>query len=286
MGIVITTREAQAMNIAIKSARINTQQALAGKVSLITGSTSGIGLGIARALAAAGSEVVLNGFGKPDDVAAVRARIAADFGVRVSYSGADMSKPEAIRDMIEKTLQSSGRLDVLVNNAGIQHVAPIQDFPIEKWDAILGINLSSAFHTTRLALPSMLANKWGRIINIASAHGLVASPFKAAYVAAKHGIVGLTKVVALETAEQGITCNAICPGYVYTPLVEAQIEGQARAHGIPREQVIRDVLLAQQPNKRFATVEELGALTVFLASEAAASITGVALPVDGGWTAH
>jgi len=274
------------MNIAIKSENINTRRALTGKVSLITGSTSGIGLGIARALAAAGSEVVLNGFGKPEDVADAQEKIAADFKVRVSYSGADMSKPDAIREMIEKTLQSSGRLDILVNNAGIQHVAPLQDFPPEKWDAILGINLSSAFHTTRLALPSMLANKWGRIINIASAHGLVASPFKSAYVAAKHGLVGLTKVTALETAEQGITCNAVCPGYVYTPLVEAQIAGQAKAHGIPREQVIRDVLLAQQPNKRFATVEELGALAVFLASEAAASITGVALPVDGGWTAH
>jgi 3-hydroxybutyrate dehydrogenase len=274
------------MNIAIKPENINTREALAGKVSLVTGSTSGIGLGIARALAAAGSEIVLNGFGKPELVADAQAKIASDFKVRVSYSPADMSKPAAIREMIENTLRSSGRLDILVNNAGIQHVAPLQDFPTEKWDAILAIDLSSAFHTTRLALPSMLANKWGRIINIASAHGLVASPFKSAYVAAKHGVVGLTKVTALETAEQGITCNAICPGYVYTPLVEAQIDGQAKAHGIPREQVIHDVLLAQQPNKRFATVEELGAITVFLASEAAASITGVALPVDGGWTAH
>jgi 3-hydroxybutyrate dehydrogenase len=274
------------MNIAIKPENINSQQTLAGKVSLVTGSTSGIGLGIARALAAAGSEIVLNGFGKPEEVADVQAKIVADFKVRVSFSPADMSKPAAIREMIEKTLQSSGRLDILVNNAGIQHVAPLQDFPPEKWDAILAIDLSSAFHTTRLALPAMLRNKWGRIINIASAHGLVASPYKSAYVAAKHGIVGLTKVTALETAEQGITCNAICPGYVYTPLVEAQIDGQAKAHGIPREQVIRDVLLAQQPNKRFATVEELGALVVFLASEAAASVTGVALPVDGGWTAH
>jgi len=278
--------KARAMNIAIKSENINIRQTLAGKVSLITGSTSGIGLGIARALAAAGSEVVLNGFGKPEDVADVQAKIAADFKVRVSYSGADMSKPQAIREMIDKTLQASGRLDILVNNAGIQHVAPLHDFPIEKWDSILGINLSSVFHTTRLALPAMIANKWGRIINIASAHGLVASPYKSAYVAAKHGMVGLTKVTALETAEQGITCNAICPGYVYTPLVEAQIAGQAGAHGIPREQVIRDVLLAQQPNKRFATVEELGALAVFLASDLAASITGTALPVDGGWTAH
>jgi 3-hydroxybutyrate dehydrogenase len=274
------------MNIAIRPENINTQQALAGKVSLVTGSTSGIGLGIARALAAAGSEVVLNGFGKPEDVAGAQEKIASEFKVRVSHSSADMSNPAAIRDMIQSTLQSSGRLDILVNNAGIQHVAPLQDFPPEKWDAILGINLSSAFHTTRLVLPSMLRNKWGRIINIASAHGLVASPFKSAYVAAKHGMVGLTKVTALETAEQGITCNAICPGYVYTPLIEAQIGAQAKVHGIAREQVIRDVLLAQQPNKRFATVEELGALAVFLASEAAASITGIALPVDGGWTAH
>jgi 3-hydroxybutyrate dehydrogenase len=274
------------MNIAIRPENINTQQELAGKVSLVTGSTSGIGLGIARALAAAGSEVVLNGFGKPEDVANAQEKIASEFKVRVSHSPADMSNPGAIRDMIQGTLQSSGRLDILVNNAGIQHVAPLQEFPPEKWDAILAINLSSAFHTTRLVLPSMLRNQWGRIINIASAHGLVASPFKSAYVTAKHGMVGLTKVTALETAEQGITCNAICPGYVYTPLVEAQIGSQAKAHGIPRDQVIRDILLAQQPNKRFATVEELGALTVFLASEAAASITGIALPVDGGWTAH
>src|SRR5262252_3636555 len=271
------------MNIAIKPENIAAREVLAGKVSLVTGSTSGIGLGIARALAAAGSEIVLNGFGKSEEIADVQAKVAAEFKVRVSYSPADMSKPAAIREMIEKTLQASGRLDILVNNAGIQHVAPLQDFAPEKWDAI---NLSSAFHTTRLALPAMLQNKWGRIINITSAHGLVGSSFKSAYVAAKHGIVGLTKVTALETAEHGITCNAICPGYVYTPLVEAQIDSQAAAHRIPREQVVRDILFAQQPNKRFATVEELGALTVFLASEAASSITGIALPVDGGWTAH
>jgi 3-hydroxybutyrate dehydrogenase len=274
------------MNIAIRPENINSGASLAGKVALVTGSTSGIGLGIAHALAAAGADIVLNGFGKPEEIADAQAKIVGESKVRVSYSPADMSKPAAIGEMIDGTLKSLGRLDILVNNAGIQHVAPLQDFPPEKWDAILAINLSSAFHTTRLALPSMLANKWGRIINIASAHGLVASPFKAAYVAAKHGIVGLTKVTALETAEQGVTCNAICPGYVYTPLVEAQIEGQAKAHNIPREKVIRDVLLAQQPNKRFATVEELGALSVFLASDAAASITGIALPLDGGWTAH
>ena len=202
------------------------------------------------------------------------------------HLGADMAKPGDIAALIGKALDAYGRLDILVNNAGIQHVAPIDEFPIEKWDAILAINLSSAFHTTRLALPIMRQNGYGRIVNIASAHALVGSPFKSAYVAAKHGLLGLTKVTALETAEDGITCNAICPGYVYTPLVEAQIEGQAKAHGIPRDQVIRDVLLAQQPNKRFASVEEIGALTVFLATDVAASITGAALPVDGGWTAH
>jgi 3-hydroxybutyrate dehydrogenase len=275
------------MNIQLKTQGApSASQSLAGKVSLVTGSTSGIGLGIARALAEAGSAVVLNGFGVADEIVRTRDQIAADCGVKVSYSPADMTKAEAITEMIETTLTEHGRLDVLVNNAGIQYIAPLDQFPAEKWDAILSINLSSAFHTMRLALPAMRKNKFGRIINIASAHGLVASPFKAAYVAAKHGIVGLTKVAALETAEEGITCNAICPGYVYTPLVEAQIDGQAKAHGISREQVVHDVLLAQQPNKRFATVEELGALTVFLASGAAASITGIALPVDGGWTAH
>ena len=266
------------MNIQLEAQSAAASRPLMGKVSLVTGSTSGIGLGIARALAEAGSAVVLNGFGAAAEIARTREQIASKYGVKVSYSAADMTKPQAIAEMVATTLADHGRLDVLVNNAGIQYVAPLDQFPIEKW--------SSAFHTMRLALPAMRQNKFGRIINIASAHGLVASPFKAAYVAAKHGIVGLTKVAALETAEQGITCNAICPGYVYTPLVEAQIDGQAKAHGISREQVIHDVLLAQQPNKRFATVEELGALTVFLASDAAASITGTALPVDGGWTAH
>jgi len=274
------------MNIQLKTQARSASRSLAGKVSLVTGSTSGIGLGIARALAEAGSEVVLNGLGVASEISKTRERISAYFGVNVGYSAADMTRPEAIAEMIATTISEHGRLDVLVNNAGIQFVAPLDEFPIEKWDAILSINLSSAFHTIRLALPAMRQNGFGRIINIASAHGLVASPFKAAYVAAKHGIVGLTKVAALETAEEGITCNAICPGYVYTPLVEAQIDGQARAHGISRQQVIHDVLLAQQPNKRFATVKELGALTVFLASDAAASITGIALPVDGGWTAH
>jgi 3-hydroxybutyrate dehydrogenase len=274
------------MNILTKPQAAVAGRNLGGKVALVTGSTSGIGLGIARALAEAGAAVVLNGFGAAADIASTQARIETEFGVKVTYSAADMTNPDAIADMIATAIGEHGRLDILVNNAGIQHVAPIDQFPVDKWDTILAINLSSAFHTIRAAVPAMRANGYGRIINVASAHGLVGSPFKAAYVAAKHGIVGLTKVVALETAEEGITCNAICPGYVYTPLVEAQIEGQARAHHIPREQVIRDVLLAQQPNKRFATVDELGALAVFLTSEAAASITGIALPVDGGWTAH
>jgi 3-hydroxybutyrate dehydrogenase len=278
--------EDQAMNVHAALPLEQRRPLLQGRVSLVTGSTSGIGLGIARALAAEGSAVVLNGLGKPVEITETQAKIGADFDVDVLYSPADMSNPASIADMMATILDAFGRLDVLVNNAGIQHVAPLEEFPREKWDAILAINLSSAFHTTRAALPSMRKNDFGRIINVASAHGLVASPFKAAYVAAKHGIVGLTKVTALEAAEANITCNAICPGYVYTPLVEAQIEGQAKAHGIAREQVIRDVLLAQQPNKRFATVEEIGALAVFLASDAAASITGIALPVDGGWTAH
>ena len=257
------------MNIQVPLRIEQSSRPLEGRVSLVTGSTSGIGLGIARALAAAGSAVVLNGFGKPEDIAETQAKIISEFGVRASFSPADMSKAAPIAGMIAAALDTFGRIDVLVNNAGIQHVAPLEQFPVEKWDAILAINLSSTFHTTRAVLPAMRGNKFGRIINIASAHGLIASPFKSAYVAAKHGIVGLTKVIALETAESNITCNAICPGYVYTPLVEAQIDGQAKSYGIPREKVIRDVLLAQQPNKRFATVEELGALSVFLASDAA-----------------
>jgi 3-hydroxybutyrate dehydrogenase len=255
---------------------------LDGRVAVVTGSTSGIGLGIAQALAGAGASVMLNGFGTPEAIEAA----LASLGGPAAYSRADVSSRAAIAGMIAATEERFGRVDILVNNAGIQHVSPIDTFPPEKWDAVLAINLSSAFHAIGHALPLMREQGFGRIINIASAHGLVGSPFKAAYVAAKHGVLGLTKVVALETAEEGITCNAICPGYVWTPLVEAQIEGQAAAHGIPRERVIREVLLAQQPNKRFASVAEIGALAVFLASDAAASITGAALPVDGGWTAH
>ena len=262
-------------------------RALAGRVALVTGSTSGIGLGIARALAARGAEIVLNGFGDPDEIAAAQASIAQDFAVQARYSGADLSKAGAIAAMFDEIAATgSGRLDILVNNAGIQHVAPITEFPPAKWDQILALNLTAAFHTMRLAIPLMRQGGYGRIVNIASAHGLVASPFKSAYVAAKHGLIGLTKTAALEVAEEPITCNAICPGYVFTPLVERQIDDQAKAHGIAREAVIRDILLAQQPNKRFATVEEMGALTAFLCSGDAASITGAALPVDGGWTAH
>ena len=274
------------MNIEVMEHPAKLARALDGKVALVTGSTSGIGLGIARALAESGARIALNGFGTPDAVAAEVAGIESDFNVSAIHIGADMAKPDEIAALGEKALDAFGRLDILVNNAGIQHVAKLEEFPVEKWDAILAINLSSAFHTTRLALPIMRRNGYGRIVNIASTHALVGSPFKSAYVAAKHGLLGLTKVTALETAEEGITCNAICPGYVYTPLVEKQIEAQAKAHGIPRDEVIRDVLLAQQPNKRFASVQEIGALTAFLATEAAGSITGTALPVDGGWTAH
>jgi 3-hydroxybutyrate dehydrogenase len=274
------------MNIELPRQTAAPARLLEGRVAVVTGSTSGIGLGIARAFATAGASVVINGFGKPVEIDAAVSGLADTSGAKAVYSAADMTKPDEIVGMIDTTLETFGRLDILVNNAGVQHVSPIDQFPTEKWDAVIAIDLSSAFHTIRLALPAMRRQGGGRILNIASAHALVGSPFKAAYVAAKHGIVGLTKVVALETAEENITCNAICPGYVWTPLVEAQIDAQAKSHGIPREQVIRDVLLAQQPNKRFATVDEIGAFAVFLASDAAASITGAALPVDGGWTAH
>jgi 3-hydroxybutyrate dehydrogenase len=229
---------------------------------------------------------VLNGFGAADEIEAAVRDIEQTYDVQAIHSAADMSDAASIEEMIATSLWTWKRIDILVNNAGIQHVAPLASFPPEKWNKIIAIDLSSAFHTTRLALPAMRAQKWGRIINIASAHGLVASPFKAAYVAAKHGMIGLTKVTALETAEEGITCNAICPGYVWTPLVEAQIADQAKSHNIDRNAVIRDVLLKNQPNKRFATVEQIGALALFLSTNEAASITGTALPVDGGWTAH
>ena len=259
---------------------------LKGKTAVITGSTSGIGLGIATAFAKAGANVVLNGFGDAAEIERLRARLAAEHDVSVAYDAADMSKGDAIELMMKTALAAYGTVDIVVNNAGIQYVAPVDEFPVAKWDAIIAINLSAAFHTTRLALPAMKKKGWGRIINIASAHALVASPYKAAYVAAKHGIAGLTKTVALEVAEAGITANAICPGYVWTPLVEKQIPDTAKARGISEEQVKRDVLLAAQPTKKFVTVEEVAALATFLASDAAASITGTVLPIDGGWTAH
>ncbi|MBL8697770.1 MAG: 3-hydroxybutyrate dehydrogenase [Alphaproteobacteria bacterium] len=261
-------------------------RALAGRSAVVTGSTSGIGLGIARALAAAGADVLLNGLGDPRQTEEIQGALAAEFGVRVGFSGADLSKVSGVEMLVEHAMRELGAIDILVNNAGVQHVAPIDEFPLEKWDLILGLNLTAAFVATRAVLGGMKSRGWGRILNVASAHGLVASPFKSAYVAAKHGLVGLTKVTALEGAQNGVTCNAICPGYVWTPLVERQIDDQARAHGIDRERVIKDVLLKNQPNKAFATVDELGALATFLCGESGRSITGAALPVDGGWTAH
>jgi 3-hydroxybutyrate dehydrogenase len=254
--------------------------------AIVTGSTSGIGLGVARALAAAGWDVMLNGFGDAAEIEAIRAGVAAEFGVRCAYDGADMSKPAEIESLVAHARKAFGAIGAVVNNAGIQTVSPIEDFPVDRYDLIVAINMSSAWHLTRLVFAAMKARGRGRIVNVASAHGLVASPFKSAYVMAKHGVVGLTKTVALEGAEHGITCNAICPGYVLTPLVEKQIPETAKARGITEEQVKRDVLLAAQPTKQFVTVEQVGALAAFLCSDAAASITGTALPIDGGWTAQ
>src|SRR5688572_27113639 len=259
---------------------------LKGRTALVTGSTSGIGLGIATRLAAEGTNIVLNGFGEEAEIDRVSAELRSRYQVTVTYDAADMTRPAAIAAMVEKAIVRFGAVDVLVNNAGIQHVAPVDEFPLDKWDTIIAINLSSSFHTVRAALPSMKARRWGRIVNIASAHALVASPFKSAYVAAKHGIAGFTKTVALEVAEQGITVNAICPGYVLTPLVEKQIPDTAKARGISEEAVKRDVLLAAQPTKKFVGVEEVASLVAFLCSRQAASITGALLPIDGGWTAQ
>jgi len=259
---------------------------LKGKHALVTGSTSGIGLGIAEGLAQEGVHLVLNGFGEAHEIEALRQRLASDYGVKVIYDGADMSQGADIARMMIEVANKTGGLDIVVNNAGIQHVSPVEDFPEAKWDAIIAINLSSAFHTTKAAMPYMKKQRWGRIVNIASAHGLVASPFKSAYVAAKHGIMGFTKTVALECAQEGVTVNAICPGYVLTPLVERQIPDTAKARGLTEEQVKRDVLLAAQPTKKFVTVEQIAATTIFLCSDAAASITGSHIAVDGGWTAQ
>jgi 3-hydroxybutyrate dehydrogenase len=256
------------------------------RIALVTGSTSGIGLGIARAFAAEGMDVMLNGLGEPDAIEALRAGLETEFGVRVRYHGADLHDGAAIAEMVQATADTLGPIDVLVNNAGIQFVSPVEEFPVEKWNDILAINLSAAFHATRAVVPTMKARRYGRIINTASAHALVASPFKSAYVAAKHGLAGFTKAVALELATFGITVNSICPGYVWTPLVEQQIPATMRARGLTAEQVKRDVMLAAQPTKEFVTVEQVAALAVFLCSPAAASITGSNIAIDGGWTAQ
>jgi 3-hydroxybutyrate dehydrogenase len=256
------------------------------KNAVVTGSTSGIGLGIARALAKDGANVLINGFGDSKEIEKERTTIEKEFGVRALYSPADMTKPADVAAMVKMAETSLGSVDVLVNNAGIQHVAPIEEFPIDKWDAIIAINLSSAFHSIRAAVPGMKARKWGRIINTASAHSLVASPFKAAYISAKHGLAGLTKTVALEVATFGITCNCISPGYVWTPLVAKQIPDTMKARNMTEQQVKNDVLLAAQPTKQFVTVEQVAALALFLTSDAAASITGTNMSIDGGWTAQ
>jgi 3-hydroxybutyrate dehydrogenase len=259
---------------------------LKGKTAVVTGSTSGIGLGIAGALAAEGCDIVLNGFGDPADIERLRAGLAEKHGIRAAYVAADMAKPAAIRDLFAQAVERFGGVDILVNNAGIQHVAKIVDFPEERWDAVIAVNLSAAFHASKAALPQMIAKGWGRIINIASAHGLVASGEKAAYVTAKHGLVGLTKVTAIETANQGITCNAICPGWVLTPLVQQQIEARAKAQRIPVEKAREDLLREKQPMLDFTTPEKIAALAVFLCGDAASTITGAALSIDGGWVAQ
>ncbi len=258
---------------------------LKGKTAVVTGSTSGIGLGCARAFAGAGANIVLNGIGAPADVEKARTAIENDFGGKAIYSPANMGEPKEIASMISLAEKTFGLVDVLVNHAGIQHVLPIEEFPVEKWDAVIAINLSSAFHAIRAVTPGMKQRRWGRIINTASAHSLVASPFKSAYVAAKHGIAGLTKTVALELAQSRITCNCISPGYVWTPLVEKQIPETMKARNMSEDQVIKDVLLAAQPTKEFVTVEQIASLALFLCSEDAAQMTGANLPVDGGWTA-
>lgn len=256
---------------------------LNGKTAIVTGSTSGIGLGIARALGGAGSNLMLNGFGDAAQIEALRAGLAKEFGIKVAYNGADMSQPDQVRALVKAAEDQLGAADILVNNAGIQHTAPVESFPADRWDAVIAINLSSAFHAIQAALPGMKKRNWGRVINIASVHGLVGSVEKVAYVAAKHGIVGMTKVVALETAKTGITCNAICPGWVLTPLVQKQIDDRAQRESIPVEQAKKELLAEKQPSGEFATPEQLGALCVFLCSDAAAQMRGVSLPVDGGW---
>ncbi|MBM3573289.1 MAG: 3-hydroxybutyrate dehydrogenase [Alphaproteobacteria bacterium] len=259
---------------------------LKGKIALVTGSTSGIGLGMAKGLAEAGADVVLNSHEKPADIEPIRKKLADATGRKIIFQQADMSDGGAIQAMCQRAQSEMGKIDILVNNAGIQHVAPIHEFPLDKWNLIIAINLNSAFQTTRALLPAMKSRRWGRIINLASAHGLIASPFKSAYVAAKHGMVGLSKVIALEVAEEGITCNTICPGYVLTPLVEKQIADQAKVHKLSEDQVVKEVMLKGQPTKKFVGTDEIAGLTVFLCSDAAQSITGTAIPIDGGWVAQ
>lgn len=259
---------------------------LKGKTALVTGSTSGIGMGIAQTLAAQGANIVLNGFGDAKEIAFLKNAIEKDYGVAVLYNAADMSKSAEIETLIRVSAEKFGGIDIVVNNAGIQHVANVEDFPIEKWDAIIAINLTSAFHTARLALPYMKSKNWGRIINIASAHGLVASAQKSAYVAAKHGLVGLTKTIALETAQTGVTCNAICPGWVLTPLVQKQVDARAEREGISNEEAKKGLLAEKQPSGEFVTPEQLGALAVFMCSDAASQVRGVAWNMDGGWVAQ
>ncbi len=259
---------------------------LKGKNALVTGSTSGIGLGIAEKLAKEGINLVINGLGDAKEIEVIRASLASKYGVTVLYDPADMTQPDQIECMMKKAMTQLGGVDILVNNAGIQHVAPVEEFPASKWDAIIAINLSSAFHTTRMAVSYMKSKGWGRIINVASAHALVASPFKSAYVASKHGILGFTKTIALEVATKGVTVNAICPGYVLTALVERQIPDTAKVRGMTIEQVKQEVLLAAQPTKQFVTVEQVASCALFLCSDAAASITGTHISIDGGWSAH
>ena len=260
-------------------------KSLLGKTALVTGSTSGLGREIAESLAREGCRIALNGFGDPAEIEALTTRLKSDHGVECYYHGADLTVPSQIADLVARVAEHLGPIDILVNNAGMQFVSPLPDFPAEKWDAIIALNLSAAFHTTRAVLPAMRQRRWGRIINIASAHGLVASPFKSAYVASKHGLVGLTKVTALETARDGITCNALCPGFIHTPIVEGQIEEQARATGIPREKVVEEIILAKHATKEFVSAQQVAAFVVLLCSAAGASTTGAAIPIDGGWTA-